>query len=742
MMKTTWFWALVLLLIPARALAAPNPMHPRFALLDEAGNRVQDAGTPVSANRTCTGCHDTEFILSHSSHDPARVKADCATCHVEGGKLTWSPDKVDDAGNLKRDAIRVSAPKVSQCAQCHGVASEAEEPLALPDDFDEALSRWGSSEPYTMTLMTGEIVAPQKMSESRMNLADRDSLTAPFDVHAARMVTCTSCHFAPNNPGRVAADRPDLPFLERDPRRLSIAEFIQRPNHELTATRCEQCHNPMAVHDALPYKDRHLARLSCTSCHTPELHGPTLRTVDTTVVTVSGAPRVEYRNMDANAGGNVNARYIEPFRPFLFVDPSERKLAPYNLVTEWRWVSGVAKTEVPLATVASVYLEQGVYAKDVLAAFDRNGDGSLSYDELRLDSDAKIDLIKKKLVARGVADPSVDGVVSVHRIYHGVMAHQQVEHQCDSCHQEQSRLNADVSLSSYDLAGLTPSAPGGQVERDATGGLVLHRPRDVGGFYVPGHDRVPWTDSVGFVIFLLTAVGITVHGTLRYRVRRNATSHAETRTEYVYSVYERAWHWLMALSILALLWTGIEIHWAGALSVMGFTRAVLVHNVLAAVLIANAFLSLFYHVASNDIRQFIPPRDTFFGEVVAQARYYLDGIFVGAPHPVPKSLERKLNPLQQVTYLALLNVLIPLQVITGALIWGAPRWPGLSNAIGGLTIVTPMHSFGAWLLATFVVAHVYLTTTGHTPLANIKAMIRGVDEIEVGAPPAHQGGEP
>ena len=742
--NTSLFLVLLLLLVPAAALASPpNPMHPVFPLLDEAGQNVQESGEKVSVERTCSGCHDTEFIQEHSSHDLARTGADCATCHVEGGQLTASPDSIDEAGNLKREAILIGAPKVEHCARCHGVASQSDVPLSLPDDFDASMARWGSTLPYSTTLWTGEIIAPQKMSESRMNLAGKDELTAPFDVHAARLVNCTSCHFAPNNPGRVGEGGKELPFLERDPRRLSIAEFIQRPDHELTATNCERCHSPMATHDALPYKDRHLARLACTSCHTPQLHGPSLRTVDATVVTASGGPRVEYRNMDAAAGGNVNARYIESYQPFLFVDPADNRIAPFNLVTEWRWVSGASNDDVPMSTVSSVFLDGAAYAKDILAAFDGNGDGALSYDELRLDTQAKIDTIKKKLEARGVAEPHVAGVVSSHRIHHGVMANERVEHQCDSCHQEQSRLNEDVPLSSYQLAGVTPTLSMlGRVEHDAAGGLLVRRTSEANGFYVLGHDRVPWTDSLGFVLFLATAIGVSVHGGLRYRLRRKHGNHGEVRKEYLYSVYERIWHWLMALSILLLLWTGIEIHWVGAMSLIGFTNAVLLHNVLAVILIGNAFLSLFYHLASNDIRQFIPPRATFFGEVIAQVRYYLNGIFWGAPHPVPKTARRKLNPLQQVTYLMLLNVLIPFQVITGALIWGAQRWPGLSSAVGGLTIITPMHSFGAWMLASFVLTHVYLTTTGHTPLSNIKAMIVGDDEIEVDSPPAHEGGQP
>jgi thiosulfate reductase cytochrome b subunit len=34
----------------------------------------------------------------------------------------------------------------------------------------------------------------------------------------------------------------------------------------------------------------------------------------------------------------------------------------------------------------------------------------------------------------------------------------------------------------------------------------------------------------------------------------------------------------------------------------------------------------------------------------------------------------------------------------------------------------------AFMMLIFLIAHVYLTTTGHTPLAHIKAMITGWEE--------------
>ena len=128
----------------------------------------------------------------------------------------------------------------------------------------------------------------------------------------------------------------------------------------------------------------------------------------------------------------------------------------------------------------------------------------------------------------------------------------------------------------------------------------------------------------------------------------------------LYTFHERAWHWVQAVTILALLVTGAEIHAPEAVSIFGFRTAVLVHNAFAVLLLLNAAMGLFYFVTSGMIRQFGPqPRD-FVTMSLAQVRFYAYGIFRGEPHPMQHDAEHKLNPLQQVTYLVTLNVLLPL----------------------------------------------------------------------------------
>jgi len=198
----------------------------------------------------------------------------------------------------------------------------------------------------------------------------------------------------------------------------------------------------------------------------------------------------------------------------------------------------------------------------------------------------------------------------------------------------------------------------------------------------------------------------------------------------LYSLYERIWHWLQALSIIALGVTGFEIHAPGVLHVFGFSTASRLHEALALFTIANGFLSLFYHVTTGAIRQFVPEPKDILSMGVVQIRYYLYGIFRGEKHPFVRQPGNKLNLLQQVTYLAILNVLLPLQLITGILIWRAGNWPNLTQALGGLGAIATVHVAVAWLFVAFVIMHVYLTTTGHTPFAHIRSMIVGHEPEE------------
>ena len=90
-----------------------------------------------------------------------------------------------------------------------------------------------------------------------------------------------------------------------------------------------------------------------------------------------------------------------------------------------------------------------------------------------------------------------------------------------------------------------------------------------------------------------------------------------------------------------------------------------------------------------------------------------------------------MNPIQKATYFGILNVLLPLQILTGALMWGVQVLPVIARPLGGLPFLAPIPCLVAWLFATFILVHVYMTTTGATPLEATNAMVTGYEEVEV-----------
>lgn len=195
------------------------------------------------------------------------------------------------------------------------------------------------------------------------------------------------------------------------------------------------------------------------------------------------------------------------------------------------------------------------------------------------------------------------------------------------------------------------------------------------------------------------------------------------KTIYLYTRYERFWHWLQAGLIIVLLTTGFEIH--GTIHFLGFEKAVAVHNVVGVTwLIAFAFF-VFWIFTTGEWRQYIPTTR----KMLAVVRFYACGIFRGEAHPVPKQKEAKHNPLQRLTYLSLAAFLLPMQMGTGMLYWSYNSWEKYGLAGLGLSPVAFLHTALSFAILTFFIVHVYMATTGHSILAHIRAMITGWEEV-------------
>ena len=677
---------------------------------------------------------------------------------ASGSGYAWNRAAFNDDGELDSPYVTIQDPSNDNCAQCHGLAhSDPEQVLALTGC---ELDNW-------QTATTGQVISPQKISLSGMNISGKGDLERSWDIHAERGLQCTDCHFSLNNPAyyqESSADRPA--HLQYDPRRLEIGEFLQKPDHNLargqsaqytlapelkgTMRRCESCHDSQTHASWLPYVERHMQELACETCHIPQVYAPAVQSYDWTVLRADGQPANQCRGVEGQTGSLNDL--VTGFQPVLLQRQNTdggQMLAPYNLITSWYWVYDAPEGPRPVrvedlraawleeAALQSAALQSATYAPEVLKALDSDQDGQLAPAELKLDTPEKQTLIAGRLSALGLQNPRIEGLVQPYSLNHNVANGEWVTRDCQSCHSGDSRLTQAVKLADYLPGEVMPAfaqdantqfSQGLYVEDGALYYGMIPAEHDL---YIFGHSRVAWVDIFGAFFFVSVLLGVAGHGGLRmYSALRQPKHAAGTKKVYMYSVYERFWHWLQTFTIVFLIFTGLVIHRPDIFGLFSFPYMVTLHNVLAAILVINAALSLFYHLASGEIKQFIPRPYGFFDQAIVQAKFYLQGIFKGAEHPFEKVPEHKLNPLQQATYFGILNVLLPLQIITGALMWGVQRWPEIAGLFGGLPFLAPFHSLVAWTFAAFIVGHVYLTTTGHEALAGIKAMMNGWEDVE------------
>lgn len=196
---------------------------------------------------------------------------------------------------------------------------------------------------------------------------------------------------------------------------------------------------------------------------------------------------------------------------------------------------------------------------------------------------------------------------------------------------------------------------------------------------------------------------------------------------YVYKAFERFWHWMQALLIFFLAFTGFEIH--GSYTFFGFKDAVQYHNIAAYMLIILIVFAIFWHFSTGEWRQYVPS----FNNIAAQLNYYIFGIFKNAPHPTKKTVLSKLNPLQKLTYFGLKILVIPV-IVTSGLLYMLYRYPqrhGIESLnIESLELIAIIHTIAAFLLVSFIITHLYLITTGEKVTTNLKAMLTGYEELE------------
>ena len=201
---------------------------------------------------------------------------------------------------------------------------------------------------------------------------------------------------------------------------------------------------------------------------------------------------------------------------------------------------------------------------------------------------------------------------------------------------------------------------------------------------------------------------------------------------YIHPLPVRLWHWTNALGFVLMIATGLQIRYLDLFQLIPFRTAVVAHNWIGFVLIANFFVWLGYYLSSDKIKVYHPELSPkkYFQASFRQMQFYGYGIFRGEPNPHHPNAYKKFNALQSMLYQIIMMLLVPVMFFTGLLLWDVGRFSSIVDALGGVRVVDTVHVLLFIVFCGFMIVHVYLASLGHTASAHFKAMITGYEEVE------------
>jgi len=197
---------------------------------------------------------------------------------------------------------------------------------------------------------------------------------------------------------------------------------------------------------------------------------------------------------------------------------------------------------------------------------------------------------------------------------------------------------------------------------------------------------------------------------------------------YLYPKWIRIWHVINAIMFLILIITGLSMQYTdkeNAYYVVGFAKAVKLHNFAALVLVLNYILFVTGNLITNNGKYYRIGRKDFLLNLKKQFKYYSKGMFNGEKHPFPVTEERKFNPLQKITYVLALYIAFPLLIISGIGLLLPEITITTFFGISGLILTDILHITMGFFLSIFMIIHVYTCTLGHKPTSLFRGIITG-----------------
>ena len=198
---------------------------------------------------------------------------------------------------------------------------------------------------------------------------------------------------------------------------------------------------------------------------------------------------------------------------------------------------------------------------------------------------------------------------------------------------------------------------------------------------------------------------------------------------YLYPLGIRIWHWVNALMFLLLIVTGISMQYSTPnYPLIRFDIAVSTHNIAGVILTFSFVFFVFYNRFSGNYKFYRCKRKGCIKRLNRQFEFYTIGIFKNEDPPYRISEKRKFNPMQKMSYLLVMYILMPVMIITGLGLMYPETIIDNVFGISGIHMTDLFHIVSGFVLSVFMCIHVYFCTIGKTTVSNFKSMITGWHE--------------
>lgn len=199
---------------------------------------------------------------------------------------------------------------------------------------------------------------------------------------------------------------------------------------------------------------------------------------------------------------------------------------------------------------------------------------------------------------------------------------------------------------------------------------------------------------------------------------------------YMYPLWTRVWHWINAVLFIVLIITGLSMQYSNPEApFIPFEVSVAWHNACGILLFANYIVFVIGNIVTWNGKYYKLNKKGLMGRLIQQVQYYLFGVFKGQKPPFPENENRKFNPLQKVTYLVTMYVLIPLMIITGIALLYPEIIVNKVFGVSGILLTALLHMTVGFFLSVFLLIHLYFSTFGAKVSSHFKSMINGYHEV-------------